>query len=120
MRPVEVIRRPVELHGHVIQDDAQIEFLEFGGSRLKPSGKVAQITIEIARHTDGLWMWGISAFIRTEYRGYRVGPKWGKFAKSRQEAITAACNELMERDPPVEIRNWLDQMCGPSQMELFA
>ena len=120
MRPVEIIRKPVEPYGHVIQDDTQVEVFEFGGSPLKPSGKAAQITIQIAQHTDGLWMWSTSGFIRTEYRGYRLGPKWGKFAKSRQDAIAAARNELAERGPPTDVMNWLEQMCGPSQMELFA
>lgn len=119
VRPVEIIRKPVDPYGSVIKDDPQVEVFEFGGRRLKPSGKAAQITIEIAPHTDGLWMWSASGLIRTAYSGYRIGPKWGKFAKSRRDAITAACNELVERDPPPEVNNWLERLCGPLQMELF-
>lgn len=120
MRPVEIIRRPVEPHGQVIQDDSAIELFEHGGGKLKPSGRLAAgITIEVAQHTDGLWMWSASGSIGTGYWGYRVGPKWGKFTGSREDAITAACNEIAERQPPPDVMIWLEQLCGPIQMELF-
>lgn len=120
IHPVKIIRRPVMPHGHVIQDEALIELLEFGDVRLKPPSKaVSSITIEIAQHADGLWMWSTSGVIRKEYRGYRVGPKWGLFAETRQDAITAACNELAERSPTPGVLAWIEQLCAPKQQELF-
>lgn len=50
-------------------------------------------TIELHRHEDGRWMWGVTMV----GGGYRVGPKWGKFADTRDEARRHAAAELLER-----------------------
>lgn len=119
-RYVEIIRTPVEPHGHVIQDDTQIETLTFGSFRLYPSGSTPVVIIEIAQHIDGLWMWSTSMHGSSGGYGYRVGPKWGRFARTRQDAITAACNEIEDRgNATAEVLAWLDQLCGPQQQELF-
>lgn len=121
MRTVETIRRPVDPYGHVLQDDSQIERIEFGAERLKPSGRsVPVVTIEIAQHDDGLWMWSARSMIRTGYSGYRVGPKWGKFARTREDAIAAACNEIEARNPPPDMLAWLESLYAPEQLELFS
>lgn len=124
MRPAQTIIRPVDRDGHVIRDDEQIEFLTFGDVGLLCSGRrrsdVPQITIQIAQHTDGLFMWAIDAMVGTGYRGYRVGSKWGKFAPTRQDAIAAACTEIEAQGPDRNVIDWLDSLCAPQQMELFA
>lgn len=125
MQPVEIIHRPVEPYGHVVQDDCLIERIEYGAHNLIGSTKgrkraVPDIEIEIAQHDDGLWMWGTSSMIRGGYRGYRVGPKWGKFARTREDAIAAACNEIEARNPEPPVLAWLESLCAPEQLELFA
>lgn len=122
MRPVEIIRRPVDPDGHVVQDDSLIETLAFGSMRLKgPSSKIVpNIRIQIAQHIDGLWMWSTSIYLSNQGSTYRVRPKWGRFTRTRQYAITAACNELAKNKLPSDVIAWLEQLCGPEQMELFA
>jgi hypothetical protein len=44
-----------------------------------------------------MWMWGWSFLIDNDRGGgYRVGPKWGKFAMSIEDAIYWACRELRQ------------------------
>ena len=130
MRPVEIIRKPCDPNGEVIHDDSQIETLTFGAARLI-GGKsaVPTVAIELAQHTDGLWMWATHTHFANGGGGYRVGPKWGKFADTRDEALWAACYEIKERlagkrdDPKViAMIDWLDELDGtaPVQQELFA
>ena len=124
MRPVEIIHKPVDPCGHVLLDDSLIEHIEFGSHTLNGPSRhkrvVLDITIELAQHRDGLWMWGTSSMIRGGYSGYRVGAKWGKFARTREDALTAASNEIEARNPPPAVLAWLDSLCAPDQLELFA
>lgn len=124
-------RYPCDPTGHVITDDSRVETLTFGsiGLLTGAGGKASrpEAAIELAQHTDGTWMWGISyCFADGCGGGYRVGPKWGKFADTRGEAIWAACRELKERiaagQHTEELVNWLDELDGtvPVQQELFA
>ncbi len=53
--------------------------------------------IEIHQHTDGLWMWSSSWCDGGQGSCYRVGPKWGKFAETRDDALFYACRELEQR-----------------------
>ncbi|AVO37360.1 hypothetical protein [Pukyongiella litopenaei] len=61
--------------------------------------------IELHRHTDGLWMWSVSFHADGRGSGYRVGPKWGHFAKSREDALHWAVDELLTRLESVEGKN---------------
>lgn len=49
--------------------------------------------IQLHRHEDGRWMWGVTG----AGGGYKVGPKWGKFAATRDDARRHAAAELLER-----------------------
>ncbi|WP_294138359.1 hypothetical protein [Sphingomonas sp.] len=81
-----------------------------------PHLRWARARIELHRHTDGLWMWA------TGYHddggsggGYRVGAKWGNFAKTRDDALFYACEEIRERATGdskalAAIRRWLDDL----------
>lgn len=53
--------------------------------------------IELHRHVDGRWMWSTSFHIEDRGGGYRVGPKWGKFAETRDDALFYAIEELSSR-----------------------
>lgn len=87
MRGAPIIR-PVDPLGEVIQGDPD-EVL-----RLKHSRLAWDITrIELHQHSDGLWMWSVSC----AGGGYRVGPKWGKFAATRDDALHHAAQELIEK-----------------------
>lgn len=49
--------------------------------------------IELHQHDDGKWMWSACCCMG----GYKVGPKWGKFAETKDEARRLAAAELLER-----------------------
>ena len=125
IRLVDVMRRPVIPDAEVVRDDDLIESFEFGSRPLKGTAErsAPNITIEIAQHSDGTWMWSTSCFWNGCYSGYRVGPKWGKFTHSREDAITAAVREVFARNRglPPGAEAWLLDLCGASQkqMELF-
>lgn len=53
--------------------------------------------IELHRHVDGLWIWSVSFHADGGGSGYRIGPKWGRFAKSRDDALHWAVDELHTR-----------------------
>jgi hypothetical protein len=74
-------------------------------------------TIEIHQHTDGRWMWATGWMLDWQGSGYRVGPKWGHFAESRDDALHYAKEELrtaMERIGDVAHRRpvlaWLETL----------
>lgn len=56
-------------------------------------GRRDYVEYEIAAY-DGRWMWSVSWQIGTSGSGYRIGPKWGRFAPSRAEAIEEAQAEF--------------------------
>ena len=91
---------PVDSEGSVLTSDEAVEVLGFGhivflNERRQPSSRdQPEMKIELAKHTDGRWMWARSCTTNMAYSGYRVGPKWGKFAATRGDAIWAACQEL--------------------------
>lgn len=51
--------------------------------------------IEVHPH-ERLWMWATAFQIGTHGSGYRVGPKWGRFANSMEDAIFWAVRELQK------------------------
>lgn len=72
--------------------------------------------IELHRHDNGLWMWSASYNYGNGGSGYRVGPKWGKFAETREDALHYAVAEMKQHLEPVPeadaslIRRWLDTL----------
>ena len=82
------ITRPVDPDGHVIQGEPD-EVLRLPHPRL--AWDIARI--QLHRHSDGLWMWAIGHAVV----GFRVGPKWGRFADTRDDALYYAAQELIAR-----------------------
>ena len=53
--------------------------------------------IELHQHINGRWMWSTSHHLSNGSGGcYKVGPKWGKFAATRSDALRAAVDELID------------------------
>ncbi len=90
----DAIRRPpvrlqVNAGGHVLQTEPDFTF------RLKqPRYAWDRAEIEIHQHDNGMWMWSTSYNADMDGSGYRVGEKWGKFAETRDDALSYACEEL--------------------------
>lgn len=80
------IRRPIIPDGSVVQHDVD-ELLEMASGEAR---------IELHQYNDGLWMWSTSFQFKEHGHGYRVGPKWGNFAKNRNSALHWAVHELSE------------------------
>jgi hypothetical protein len=92
MRAAATIR-PVDRDGSVIQSGVH-EVLSLTRARS------AMYLAEIELHEDrasGLWMWSTSWNTGASGQTYRVGPKWGKFADTREDALHWACVELRDR-----------------------
>lgn len=86
--PAAIIR-PVDPDGHVVQGEPDEE--------IAWSGRGVKTLLQIHQHTDGLWMWSVSFETSETGVHYRVGPKWGRFATTRRDAVTLAMQELRER-----------------------
>jgi hypothetical protein len=88
------ILKPCEPNGGVIQGRPHTVF------HLEHPKKLAwaQSRIEVHPHTDGTWMWStsVSTYGEDGQSGhtYAVGPKWGKFAASKEDAIYWAAREI--------------------------
>lgn len=95
----------VDPRDRVCTDDELFDTIELGDRRLG-------LRIELARHTDGRYMWGTRFHTPTGGQGYRVGPKWGKFALSPIEALQHARLEIAERAPGFEHGNKVVQLLG--------
>lgn len=127
VKKIETIRKPIEPNGQVLLDKSKIETFEFGQKELiaREGGKKAVpcLVIQIAQHDDGLWMWATSYFFKYSSHGYQVGAKWGKFSNTRQEAITAATQELLfeHKEFPKGGVDWLIELGHnlPVQTDLF-
>lgn len=92
MRPAPV-RLSVEPHGDVVKGPVTRK-------HVLPHPRMAwdSATIELHKHKDGSWMWGTNYHLDGgEGSGYRVGPKWGKFAPTEEDALYWACDELRQR-----------------------
>lgn len=48
--------------------------------------------IEVHQHEDGRWMWAVGQ----SGGGYKVGPKWGRFAPTQLDAIRYGAAELLD------------------------
>ncbi|WP_099863849.1 hypothetical protein [Pararhizobium haloflavum] len=83
---------PIEKDGPVVQGEPD-EVLRLEQPRMAWD----RATIELHRHTNGLWMWSASWNADGSGVGYRVGPKWGRFAESRDDALFYAVKEIEDR-----------------------
>lgn len=117
--PPAVSIEPIDPAGTTVQDNSDIEFLTFGEFKLLGGKCVSQLTIELSEHIDGRWMWGVNAYTGDWSGGFKVGPKWGRFAVTRRDALIAAIEEMramvIERSKPSSTRfnlkdslRWLD------------
>ncbi|MDP3458149.1 MAG: hypothetical protein Q8S09_02640 [Hyphomonas sp.] len=94
------IIRPIDVNGSVVKGEP-LETLEHRDAK-----KVwLHAAIELHPHTDGLWMWSASLMGAEGGRSYKVGPKWGKFAECRRDALFHAAAEIL--------RGARDFDCGP-------
>ena len=57
------------------------------------SGDLARIEVH---PYETLWMWATFYQIGSHGNGYRVGPKWGQFAESMEDAIFWSVRELQK------------------------
>lgn len=48
--------------------------------------------LQLHEHEDGRWMWATSH----AGGGYKVGPKWGRFAETQAEATRFAAAEILD------------------------
>lgn len=92
--PSAPVLAPVDPDGPVIQGAPDVT-LRLPHPRLAWDLAV----IELHEHEDGRWMWAVSG----AGGGYKVGPKWGRFAATQEEAMRFAAIELhdkiKDRDP---------------------
>lgn len=102
------IRRPVDPDGPVIPQSEIDEVL------FLPHPKMAwhRAEIELHQHIDGTWMWSASFNAGGRGHSYRVGPKWGRFAATRDDALRLAVKEIEDRligcgeSAAVAVLNW--------------
>ena len=81
------ITRAVERDGPVIQGKADVTL------RL-PHPRLAWDLAQIELHPhDGLWMWSVQVC----GGGYKVGPKWGRFAQTQSAAQHHAACEMLAK-----------------------
>ena len=85
-RPIPALD-PVDPHGPVIDGAPDVTL------RL-PHRRMAWdlAAIQLHEHEDGRWMWAVSC----AGSGYKVGPKWGRFAATQPEAMRFAAAELLD------------------------
>ena len=75
-------------------------------------------TIEVHRcRKSGKWMWSTAFHIHHSGSGYKVGPKWGKFASSASDALHWAKAELCQgihnrasAEENLKIKAWAEQI----------
>ena len=85
------IRMPVDENGPTLQDQPDEVFT-------LPEPRMAWPTAEIELHlsrVQNLWMWSTSFNVNGRGKTYRVGEKWGKFARTRDDALHYARIELL-------------------------
>lgn len=112
----KAIIRPVEPYGSVIDEQEIDEVLRFK----HPKMAWDRCRIELHQHMDGLWMWSTSCCTNSESYGYRVGPKWGKFADRKCDALWLAVEEIKQRflnrggTQGRQILKWAEQLRPPT------
>lgn len=85
LEPV-LIKMACDPDGPVCKDEEVVETLNLGDKKVK-------LRIELARDGD-LWMFSSAVQTNSGGTSYRVGKKWGKFTKSREDAIHFASEEI--------------------------
>jgi hypothetical protein len=105
--------RPIDPYGPVVEGPADHTL------RLEHPKMAWDIaTIEIHRCQESRkWMWSTASHTRDGGGGYKVGPKWGKFAPSASDALHWAKDELFKRiggrasaKEKLEIETWAAQL----------
>lgn len=91
MRPV-YMRWPVDPDGHVIEGEP-LETLVLRDAK----SRHLYAAIELHPSDDGRWMWATQFTLRDSGGGYKVGPKWGRFAATRDAALRCGAEEIIER-----------------------
>jgi len=87
------ILRPVVSDGSVVRDEPD-EVHRLPHPRMAWDYAV----IELHQAGNGLWMWSVSHCDDCgNGGGYRVGEKWGRFARSRDDALYYAIEELRDK-----------------------
>lgn len=79
-----------------LADGALIEEIRWGTFKGK-GWSCPVIAIQLAQHTDNSWMWAHTIYSASVGSSYRIGPKWGKFAPTREQALCAAIEEIRHR-----------------------
>jgi len=84
-------RRQVDVAGEVLQTDPDETII-------LPHPRLAwdRVRIEL-HHFDSGWTWSTEVTTNLGGWGYRVGSKWGQFAKTRDDALYFAAREIIER-----------------------
>ncbi len=86
----EPVRRAVDPQGMVIS--GRVHTVLRLANPKEPDWDIARVEIH---PYDGRWMWATAFSIDGQGgNGYRVGPKWGKFAATMEDAIYWAVQEL--------------------------
>lgn len=111
-------------------DAPPYEVIAFAGQRPPARKHFAwspQAEIRVAPSDDGRWMWAVSYYSFRHGFGSVPLPKWGRFASTREAAISAGVDEMLaelskhEADKAqASVIAWLNMMRGPTQGELFA
>lgn len=106
----EPMRRAVDPQGMVIS--GRVHTVLRLAHPKEPNCDIARVEIH---PYEGRWMWATAFSINGQGgNGYRVGPKWGKFAASFEDSIYWAVQELRESiakysrsNEVVEIERWI-------------
>lgn len=85
-RPTPVLQ-PVDADGPVVPGQPDVVL------RL-PHQKYAWdlACLQLHEHDDGRWMWAV----QSASGGYKVGPKWGRFADTQAQALAFSAAELLD------------------------
>lgn len=85
------VRRVVEPDGPVVKEPREVHGFYPRGPRVL----WCYADIKLHPHDDGSWMWSVSYGLSGCGSSYQVGPKWGRFAETRADALYHAQSELI-------------------------
>lgn len=84
----QLLVRPVDPDGQVVAKPDE-EFTLVNGA-----ATWERVRVQLHEAPEG-WMWGTSTAIGGTGCSYQIGPKWGRFACSRDEALLFARQEVL-------------------------
>lgn len=82
-------RRRIDRDGEVVRGSVHTVL------RLERAGNLDLARIELHPH-EGKWMWATGFAVELGGSGYHVGPKWGQFAATHDDALYWAIQEIRE------------------------